>query len=214
MGPTERNQQLGQQTRKAAKAALAGRGDVRTAVRDLTLHALRSRLLTAEHLASVTRAVAEGIAGSTGEPLGQVREATRHAFTGLAEAVSKGLLALELSAREFAEGSGKIAPAEAARLLEEIAALERALGEGWKHEHSPAPRELAERVAAVSGHLRRAAGDASRSLAGTVVRDLETGVIEGAEAAAGASRVLGLVASGALLGLSEALRENATPRRG
>lgn len=214
MGPTERNQQLGQQTRKAAKAALAGRGDVRTAVRDLTLHALRSRLLTAEHLASVTRAVAEGIAGTSAEPLAQAREATRHAFTGLAEALSKGLLALELSAREFAEGSGRLAPGEAQRLLEEIAVLEKALGEGWLHEHAPAPSELRERLAAVSGHLRRAVGDASRDLAGTVAHDLEAGAVEGVEAVAGASRVLGLVASGALLGLSEALRETATPRRG
>jgi len=209
----DRTQQLGQQARKAAKAALAGRGDVRIAVRDLTLHALRSRMLTAEHLANVTRAVAEGIAGTAGEPFAQAHEATRHAFKGLSEAVSKGLLALELSAREFAEGSGRLAPGEAERLLGEIAALEKALGEGWRHEHAPPPSGVAERLAAVSAHLRRAVGDAAPGVATLVARDLGSGVHEGIEAAAGASRVLGLVASGALLALSEALRESAAPRR-
>ncbi len=214
MAPTDHTQQLGQQARKAAKAAVAGRGDVRIAVRDLTLHALRSRMLTAEHLANVTKAVAEGIAGTAGEPFEQARAATRHAFTGLSEAVSKGLLALELSAREFAEGSGRLAPSEAERLLGEIAALEKTLGEGWRHDHAPPPTEVAERLAAVATHLKRAVGDAVPGAATLVARDLGAGAREGTDAVAGASRVLGLVASGALLALSEALRESAAPRRG
>ena len=214
MVPTDNTQQLGQQARKAARAAIDKRGDVRVAVRDLTLHALRSRMLTAAHLADVTKAVAEGIAGTAGEPAAQAREAARHAFTGLAEAVSKALFALELAAREFAEGSGRLGRAEAEGLLAEIATLEKALGEGWRHDHAPPPSDVGERLAALSAHLRRAAGDASREAAGVVAGDISKGAREGADAVAGAGRVLGLVASGALLALSEALRESAAPRRG
>ena len=114
-----------------ARAAPRARANVREAVRDLTLHALRSRLLTATHIATVARTVGEGIESSDVPPTAPVRETHRGAWAGLEDAVGQALHAVELAAREFAEGRARLTPAERDQLLAEIAQLERSLGEGW-----------------------------------------------------------------------------------
>ena len=64
----------------------AGTRNVREAVRDLALHALRSRLLTAHHIATVAHTVAEGILSSDIPPTEPVRETHRGAWAGLEDA--------------------------------------------------------------------------------------------------------------------------------
>lgn len=167
---------------------------MREAVRDLALHALRSRLLTAEHIASVVRAVGEGIESS---PLAQavsVRESRRGAWAGLEDAVVEALHAIELAAREFADGRARLMPGEREQVLSQIARMERSLGEGWQSGHC-IPSALKARIGSVTDLLRRAVSREATETASD-------------EEAFEAGRVLSLVASGVLLGLSEALRES------
>ena len=160
-------------TREAATA-----GNVRDAVRDLALHALRSRPLTAAHVATVARAVGEGIASCDLPPTAPVRDAHRGAWAGLEDAVGRALLAVELAAREFAEGRAALGGAERERLVAEFARLDRELGEGWGHARA-IPPPLRARIDSAAALLREApaCGD-------------------------GAGDTLSLVASGVLLGLS------------
>ena len=179
--------------RSARRAA--GTPDVRKAVRDLTLHALRSRLLTAEHIACVARTVGDGIESADLPETAPVREVHTGAWAGLEDAVDEALHALELAAREFAEGYARLAPGEREQILAQIAQMEHSLGERWEHGHS-VPPSLKSRITSVTELLRYAvAGEAT---SGT-----------GSDEAFGAGRVLALVASGVLVGLSEALHDSA-----
>jgi len=165
---------------------------VREAVRDVALKALRSRLLTAHHIAAVAKTIGEGIGSVDVTPTSSVRETYRGAWQGLEEAVGRALHALELAAREFAEGRARLTPAGRDQILAEIAQLELSLASGWNHDHR-IPESLKARIAAVTGYVRQAVTD--------------EGTAGGESAAFEAGRDLSFVASGVLLGLGDALRE-------
>jgi hypothetical protein len=179
---------------RSARDAVAS-SSVREAVRDVALTALRSRMLTAAHIAAVARTIGEGIASVEVTPTAPVRETYRGAWQGLEDAVGRALHALELAAREFAQGRARLTREERERMLEEIDRMERSLSSGWDHRHR-IPDSLRAHVAATMGHLRQAVASEAP---------------EGDEAAArDAGSILSLVASGVLLGLGDALGD--TPR--
>jgi len=176
----------------------AGTANVREAVRELTLHALRSRLLTAEHIACVARTVGEGIASSDLLPTAPVRDTQAGAWAGLEDAVDEALHAVELAAGELAGGRAQLAPGEREAILEQIAQMESSLCQRWQHGRS-APASLRTRIGSVT----------------TLLRQAVTAEVRGAEVTderRDAGRVLALVASGVLLGLSEALHGPVTHR--
>lgn len=172
----------------------AGTRNVREAVRNLTLHALRCRPLTGEHIATVARTVGEGIESSRLPPATPARETHRGAWAGLEDAVAQALLAVELAAREFAEGHGGLEEPDRERLLEEVADLGRSLEEVWGSRHDM-PFDLKARLGAAAAHLRQSlpgrAGGGSSPATGHARADFS------------------LVASGILVGLSEPVRGRA-----
>jgi hypothetical protein len=172
----------------------AGTSNVREAVRDLTLHALRSRQLTASHIATVARTVGEGIESSGVSPSAPVRDVHRGAWAGLEEAIDRALYALELAAREIVEGRTALSRAERDQVLAEIADLERSLGTGWNSRPRIVPAALKARIAKVNLLLRQTAP----------VIPGEDGLVERGPDAGGR---VSLVASGILLGLSAGLGE-------
>lgn len=175
-----------------------GTPNVREAVRELTLHALRSRPLTATHIATVALTVGKGIESSDVPPTAPVRDTRRGAWAGLEEAVGRALLAVELAAREFAEGRARLESDERERLIAEIAQLERALGEGWSHPGT-VPAALRTRIESAIALLRHAPPDGTAA----------TGHAAPQPAGGG----LSAVASGVLVGLSEGSREKQTGGR-
>lgn len=163
--------------------------NVREAVRDLTLHALRSRFLTVSHIAVVARTVGCGIESSEVPPTAPVRETNRGAWAGLEDAVGQALQAVEIATRQFAEGRARLSPEERERALAEVQHLERTLREGWEHPRAvSAP--LQARIASVIALLREAAIDAPAGPVPAAPRTDSDGM-------------LSVVASGVLLGLSE-----------
>lgn len=179
---------------RSARNAVASPA-VRMAIREVALKALRSRPLTAGHIAAVARTIGEGIGSVEVTPTPPVRETYRGAWQGLEEAVGEAIHAIEVAAREFAEGRARLTPAERECILGEIAQMERSLSIGWDHRQS-LPDSLRARITAVTGYLRQAV--ASEAIANT-----ESGALD-------AGRLLSCVASGVLLGLGEMPRE--TPR--
>jgi hypothetical protein len=171
--------------RDAASAPL-----VRDAVRELALRALRSRSLTPQHIASVVRAVGEGIGSCTLAQAAAVREVQRGAWEGLAEAVDQALYAYELAARNLDEEWAVFPAGDRDEVVREFQELERELSRGGTGERL-LTEEFRARLATVIGLLRSAeAGEA---------------VGRGAAPVADA-RLLSMVASGVLLGLTAAPR--------
>lgn len=171
-----------------------GTRNVREAVRDLTLHALRSRPLSAAHIATVARTVCEGIESSDLPPTAPVRETHLGAWAGLGDAVGQALQAVELAARELAQGRAGLAGPDRERLLEEVARLERSLEEVWGR-HRSVPGDLKSQIASAASYLRQAPPCLAEPASAT-----------GADAACEA---FSFVASGILVGLAEPVRSRA-----
>jgi hypothetical protein len=168
-----------------------GTRNVRESIRSLALHALRSRPLSAAHIATVARTVCQGIESSDLPPTAPVREAHLGAWAGLEDAVGQALQAVELAARELAEGRAGLAGPDRDRLLEEVALLERSLDEGWER-HRGVPPDLKARIASATAHLRQAPPCLAKPA-------LAIGADPACEA-------FSFVASGILVGLSEPAR--------
>ena len=132
----------------------------------------------------------KGIESSDVPPTAPVRETHRGAWAGLEEAVGRALLAVELAAREFAEGRARLASDERERLIAEIAQLEHALGEGWVPPGASRRPACADRVRCPrSCGRRRPTGGAARA----------------DRAPTRPATAFSAVASGVLVGLSETL---------
>jgi hypothetical protein len=169
---------LEQTARKVAFGRLPVRADVREAVRDLTLTALRSRVLTLPHVASVANAIAHGIDPTRAQSKSAPRT-SQEALEGLREAVGKALVALDIAAREYVAVGGRLSCDELEEWMRAIEAMSRIGG-----------AEIERRVAELRTTLHAAESD---------------------EAAEG-TYVLGLLSSGALLGLLEAAPRPAPQR--
>ncbi|MGE5615395.1 MAG: DUF6781 family protein [Bacillota bacterium] len=181
----QESKRLEQKVRKVAFGRPVARGDVRAAVRDLAITALRTRMLTIANVAAVAEAIGQGIDPGRAD-LKESRQApARQAFEGLYLALGQALLALEIALREYAAIGGHLPASEAdaaAASLDQLAGM--------------LTRASRDRVPALAEALARQVAQLRRQL--EAARD--------EEATEGAS-VVGLLASGALLGLIE-------PRRG
>lgn len=167
--------------------AAAGTRNVREAVRELALHALRGHWLTAAHIAMVVRTVGEGIASCEIPPTAPVRDTHRCAWAGLEDAVGQALHAVEIALGEVADGRVPLTCAGHARIVTDIAQMERALGEGWKYP-KVVPAPLKARLASLDALLQRAADPRSPAA--------DAFALDGSE-------TLAFLASGVLLGLAD-----------
>ena len=154
--------------RTARKAAFGKpkRADVRAAVRDLALTALRSRILTPTHLVHVAIAIENGVDPEFAQSSN--RSSHSRALEGLQDAMLPAIQALDLAARGYAAMGGRVSRPEIDSWMEALAAM------------PPLPGDvLAEPLASLRKSLRAAQdGDSAQG-----------------------SYSLGLIASGALLGL-------------
>jgi hypothetical protein len=182
LAPLQDPRKLEHSARQVASGRTPTR-DVRKAVRELSLAALRSRVLSVRHVARVASAVAQGIDPRQfeGRTPAQPGRGTAQAAEGLIDTIDVALCALEVAAREFVTLGGRL-HAGADAELEELDAVSRSLT-------GLVPRNargssLGARIDCLRGHIR------------LVISSEEN---EG-------EQVLGLLATGALLGLLESAR--------
>lgn len=140
--------------------AAAGRHDVRVAVRELALHALRGHALTAAHVATVARTVGAGIRSSQPAREATGRGTRRGAWAGLEDAVGLALQAVELAIREAAAGRAPMSGEERERMRLELAQLGRSLRAGWEPPNL-VPGALASRIALLDSLLGQVEARAS-----------------------------------------------------
>lgn len=149
--------------RRAREAA--GMRDVRVAVRELTLHALRSRPLSSEHIATVARTVGQGIRSCSVTPVEPVRQARREAWRGLEDAVGDALRAMETAARQFSREPSRLSTAQRRDAIAGLAGIGRALDEEWDHPRF-VPETLRARIAAVATLLEEHSAGARNTAPG------------------------------------------------
>ena len=137
-------QQLERTARKVAFGK-SKRADIRAAVRELTLTALRSRVLTLPHLADVAAAIMNGIQAPVG--VAGAAPTTRKAVEGLREGMAQAVAALELATREYVAVGGRLSEAELELWLGAIDSLPEA-----------GDAEVERRLAALEATLHAAEG--------------------------------------------------------
>lgn len=108
----QESERLEQSARKVAFGKLRPRTDIRRAMCDLAVNALRSRVLTLPHVASVTAAIAHGIDPASVERAARTPASHSLALEGLLDAVSLALRAIEVAACEYLKVGGRLSPAE------------------------------------------------------------------------------------------------------
>jgi hypothetical protein len=163
--PLQESQRLERTAREVAFGRPKG-SDIRAAVRDLTLTALRRRVLTLPHLADVASAIGNGIQPAPSDDRGTTT--IRRALEGLREGMTRALTALDLASREYVSIGGRMSGEELQR---------------WMMAMESLPEIGDEEIAKLLESLRE-------TLASAVSAEISEGTHE-----------LGLLASGALLGL-------------
>ncbi len=169
---------------RSARIAAASPG-VREAVREVALTALRSRTLTAAHIAAVAKTIGEGIGSVDVTPIPPVRDTYRGAWLGLEDALDRALHALEVAAREFTQGRARLTAPERDRILAEIAQMEQSLAIGWDNGRRM-PDSLRARIATLTGQLGLGVafepapgGDPAAQDAGQVLSSIASAVLRG-----------------------------------
>jgi len=136
---------LEQNARKVAFGRARTRNDIRRDMRELTLTALRSRVLTLPHVAAVAIAIANGIDPAKVSSPSRAPASRSRAQEGLVEAVIKALTALDVATQEYVSVGGRICAAEAGEWLAALEAIGAIDG-----------KELAARLATLEKALRAA----------------------------------------------------------
>lgn len=196
--------------RQAAGKAVHAARDVRAAVHDLTLHALRSRILTMDHTTNVVKAISSGIRAALQTPVKDVAGTANAAAHGMEEAVAKALLAIELAVEEFARSGAQLSPGEQEQIIGEMRTFAQSLGAELEALEIKRGAKTTDRAKRLAEHLRTALADVAASMKVDVKQSgLQASVRESAADSVGAVKEVGtliaMAASGALAGMAAAI---------
>jgi hypothetical protein len=199
---------------QAARMSVEEGTDIRSRVRDLTLHAVRDHRFQPDAIRDVLRAMTEGIRrGAEQRPHG-VRQALADALKGLDEAMMKSAEAASLALRELTTQGKEFSDHELKQVLDNVKKME----EDFLH----TTRQAADRASVIVrrdmldalSHLQRTGTDTGAKVASTLSEfgsRVTTLSLEGAKVTFETAREFGarfaLVASGILSGLAEALSQ-------
>jgi hypothetical protein len=114
---------LEQNARKVAFGRARTRNDIRRDMRELTLTALRSRVLTLPHVAAVALAIANGIDPARIGAPAPMPASRSLAQEGLLQAIAKALTALDVATHEYVSVGGRICAAEVGEWLAALEAI-------------------------------------------------------------------------------------------
>lgn len=202
-------------TQEAAQAAATSQ-DLRATVRDITLHALKSRELSLSELRQVLSAVTEGVTQGLDRRGGEIKAAAADALAGLNDALIKAAEATKLAAEQLIAEGRALTAEDLKPALDDLRRLETELLDAVSRSSERAQERVRQVFADLVTHARRTGTDAGRVVADTVEvvsnrlnPALRSGAAQGAAAAGELARRLALVASGLLAGMAEALREKA-----
>ena len=197
-----------------AREAVKQSENLRTAVRELTLNALRSRELTVREIKRVVKTVTEGINLGAAASKIDADRVLGEAFAGMDEAVLKAVQANHLALQQLAAQGQSLRESHLKKALEELERLEDEFVGAVKEATKKGNQQLRDQWAAVLQRTQSSgtetAAEVERTLEefGDRVRDAVRAqrrtALKAAEAMAENFTTL---ASGVLIGLTEGLQQ-------
>jgi hypothetical protein len=187
---------------------------LRGRVRDLTLHALKSRSMDMQELRRVAQAVIEGVSLGLEHRKGEVKHALNEAMAGLDEAMSKAAEASQLALRQLVSQGKEFGENDLKQALEQLKKLEGDLLDTLSKVADSAGDKIRQEFQDFVAHTRRAGTDTGAKVSLTV-EEFSNKVHATADssklAAENAARDVGArvaeVASGFFAALSDVLQE-------
>ena len=201
------------QIRAAATDSVAGGGDVRERVRELTLQALQSRRLDLAGVREVMKSMTEGISIGVERHGHDVRAALADAFAGMDQAMSKAAQAGSLAMKELTERGREFSQNELKQGLDNMRRMEGDFLEAVRQVSKSTAGTVKSEWQELLTHAQRTGTDTGRVVADTarefssrMASTMSESALAGMEAARTFGERFASLASGILQGMSEALR--------
>lgn len=200
----------------AVQEAVETAGDIREAVRRLTVEALAEGRLDAAEIRSVVEAVVEGASAGVEKHGGRARQALEEVLRGLEDGLIKAAEASKLALEEAAGRAQEFAEQDVKRAFDQLVEMEKVYIDTLADVAKKATEQTREILNDLARHARNsgtAIGEYMAEVMETLPRKLqeagEWGLKAGIESTRTAGAQLAAIASGFLAGISEALDRQA-----
>jgi phage-related tail protein len=205
--------------RNEAARSMAGSGDIRERVRELTLAAFRERKFDFAAMREVMQQVSDGISLGAEHRGEDLRQALGDAYQGMDEAVSKSVQATRLALEEVASKGREINDTEVRAALGAMKRLEQDMLSTLSGTAQRAGARVKSELEELASHAARAGTDTGAVITRTMTdfsqqlaRTAGDATSAGVEAAKAMGERLAEATSGFLAGLSEAMSRKDQPR--
>jgi phage-related tail protein len=205
--------------RNEAARSMAGSGDIRERVRELTLAAFRERKFDFAAMREVMQQVSDGISLGAEHRGEDLRQALGDAYKGMDEAVSKSVQATRLALEEVASKGREINDTEVRAALGAMKRLEQDMLSTLSGTAQRAGARVKSELEELASHAARAGTDTGAVITRTMTdfsqqlaRTAGDATSAGVEAAKAMGERLAEATSGFLAGLSEAMSRKDQPR--
>ena len=200
--------------KKQASAAVKQGEDLRAAVRELTLNALRNRALTLAQIKQVLKSVSAGVNVGAAKSKMDIDQVLEQAVAGMDDALLKAVQANHLALQQVAAAGQSFEQSQVKKALQELERLEDEFLNAVKQASEGAPKSMRAHWANVLQQKEVSGTEAGEQAAATMkafaertqsaMRDQRRA---GAKAAQAFSQNFATLASGILTGLSKALEQ-------
>jgi len=196
----------------AAAQSVAGEGDIRERMRELTLKAIRDRSFDFASMRDLMQQLGEGVAVGAEKRGGDVKEALQSAFRGMDDAFGKSAQAAKLAMEELASKGRDLNDTEIRAALDAMKQMEKDFVATMSSVAGSAGTKVKAEMQELAAHAAKAGTDTGAIVSQTLSefsRTLSTTTAEATQAGLDAARTLSdrlaQATSGFLAGLSDAL---------
>ena len=197
----------------AAEQAVDLGGDIKSAVRDITMQALSKGKLDTDQIRGVVSAVVAGVTRGADKAEDSSRGSVRDALSGLDEALASSVQASRLAIEEAAAQVGSLGSNEFKRALDDLGALEDLFLNTVKEVSASTESRLKQTLTDFVDHAKisgTAVGKAAAESVSLLSKQLGSLLLEaageGADVALRVGSQLSEVAAGLLAGISDSLK--------
>ena len=221
MATAENTSPTGEMLKQMASESVKQGENLRGQVRDMTLQALKTRELTVEQIKQVVRSVSQGVNLGAAIPAIDVGKTLTDAIHGMDDALLKAVQANRLALEQFSSQSSEFSKSYLHQALEQLKRVEYEFFGVLKQTAEASTGKLREQWSEVLKHTRIAGTDSGREVADTVEafqNQMTTTMRESQAATVKAFETFNnnflTMASGILIGLSEALEAKRGEKKG
>ncbi|MBV1960877.1 MAG: hypothetical protein KUG52_02725 [Immundisolibacteraceae bacterium] len=206
-------QQTNPEVESAAEQAVDLGGDIKSAVRDITMQALSKGKLDTDQIRGVVSSVVAGVTRGAEKTENSSHGSVRDALSGLDEALASSVQASRLAIEEAAGQVGALGSNEFKRAMDDLGALEGLFLNTIKEVAASTETRLKATLTDFVDHAKisgTAVGKAAAQAVALLTKQLGSLLLEvageGADAALRAGAQLSEVAAGLLEGISDSLK--------